>query len=266
MSTAKTTAVLFDAYGTLFQNQVPLWGTTFDAICREQRLGASGDSLYKAWRMHDAEWRRARIDGDFSTQPPFVTYFEAWHECFQRAFHDLDVIGDAGSATRAVVDALAHREPYPDARQAVPLLQARSRTGILSNADDSFLLRALDGSGFSFETVLTSEQGRMYKPDPGLFTQALELIGVGPAEALYVGDTPEEDVLGAKLAGMRVAWVNRGKAWKDFLPAPDYEISKLTDLTPILDGSAGEAQPGRGVSPPPTYQGGEISGHLRKRC
>jgi hypothetical protein len=103
----------------------------------------------------------------------------------------------------------------------------------------------------------------MYKPDPGLFTKALGLIGVDPAEVLYVGDTPEEDVLGAKLAGMRVAWVNRGKAWKDSLPAPDYEIDKLTDLISILDGSAGEALPGRGCPRAPTYPGGEAPGPLK---
>ena len=187
MSAGKTTTILFDAYDTLFQNQSSLWGSTFDAICREQGLRTSGDSLHRAWRTHDAEWRKVRIGAkDSSTQPPFKSYFGAWHECFQGAFRDLCVEGDAGSAAQAVVDALACREPYPDAREAMPLLQARFHTGILSNADDAFLLHALTRSGLRFQTVFTSEQGQMYKPDPGLFTKALGLIGVDPAEVLYV--------------------------------------------------------------------------------
>src|SRR5204863_4168 len=41
------------------------------------------------------------------------------------------------------------------------------------------------------------------KPDPAIFAAALEIAGVGPAEACHVGDTPDADVAGALRAGVR---------------------------------------------------------------
>ena len=43
------------------------------------------------------------------------------------------------------------------------------------------------------------------KPDPAIFRAALDALGVAPAEALYVGDLYEVDVVGARAAGMPAA-------------------------------------------------------------
>ena len=47
------------------------------------------------------------------------------------------------------------------------------------------------------------------KPDPAIFAAALELAGAPPDEALHVGDTPEEDVDGARAAGIRPLLIDR---------------------------------------------------------
>jgi len=52
---------------------------------------------------------------------------------------------------------------------------------------------------------------------------------------LHVGDSLVDDVAGAKAAGLRVAWVNRGgRARRPDAPAPDFEIRDLRELRPIL--------------------------------
>jgi len=47
------------------------------------------------------------------------------------------------------------------------------------------------------------------KPDPAIFAPALELAGCRPDEALHVGDTAEEDVAGARAAGIRSLLIDR---------------------------------------------------------
>jgi len=229
--------ILFDAYETLFHNKRHQWLTTFGEICRTQELPVAGEGLYRKWRTHDRTFREKRINpDDLSKKPPFTSYYEAWRRAFQRAFEGLKLPGNAEAAVQMTIDALANRDAYVDALEAMPLIQQRWRTGILSNADDSFLLPSLARTGMEFEMVFSSEQGRSYKPDPGLFEEALRRMGVEASEAVYVGDTPHEDILGSKQVGMPVAWINRdGKERVDSLPDPDYELSKLTELIPALE-------------------------------
>lgn len=202
MSTVKV--VLFDVYETLLHNKVHQWLTTFGEICRTQELPVDGEGLYREWRIHDQMFREERINPDDpSKKPPFESYYEAWRHAFQRAFEGLRLPGDAEAAVQMTIDALANREPYVDALEAMPLIQQRWRTGILSNADDSFLLPSLARTGMEFEMVFSSEQGCSYKPDPALFAEALRRMGVEASEAVYVGDTPHEDILGRSWRGCR---------------------------------------------------------------
>ena len=63
----------------------------------------------------------------------------------------------------------------------------------------------------------------------------LELLQIPASECLYVGDSQHDDVLGAKLVGMRAVWVNRNNGVLNAsLPSPDYEISDLRGLFAIL--------------------------------
>jgi putative hydrolase of the HAD superfamily len=57
-------------------------------------------------------------------------------------------------------------------------------------------------------TVTSAEAGAR-KPDPAIFSAALELAGCEAAEALHVGDTEEEDVAGARAAGIRPLLIDR---------------------------------------------------------
>jgi len=52
---------------------------------------------------------------------------------------------------------------------------------------------------------------------------------------LHIGDSDVDDVRGARMAGLRVAWVNRaGRRRRPDVPPPDFEITDLTGLLPIL--------------------------------
>lgn len=100
---------------------------------------------------------------------------------------------------------------YPDSAPALAALRAIGvRCACVSNWDCS-LGEVLERCGLAggLDDVVTSAGAGARKPDPVIFTAALEAAGLGPAEVVHVGDTPEEDVAGARAAGIRVLLLGR---------------------------------------------------------
>jgi len=85
------------------------------------------------------------------------------------------------------------------------------RLGIVSNAEGTIEQELSEtgvaqrgaGAGVAVETVIDSTVVGVAKPDPRIFRIALAEMGVDPADAWYVGDTPCFDVTGAYAAGIR---------------------------------------------------------------
>ena len=100
---------------------------------------------------------------------------------------------------------------YGDAAPALAQLRARGlRLVCVSNWDVSLTeVLATCGLGDSLDGVVTSAGSGSRKPDPVIFSQALEIAGCSAAEAVHVGDTQEEDVAGAKAAGIAPLLLNR---------------------------------------------------------
>ena len=124
---------------------------------------------------------------------------------------------------------------------------APGRLGVLSNADDAFLLPVIRRHGWRFEPVVSSEGAKAYKPDARIFAAYCALVGVGPGEVLYVGDSPYDDVHGAKESGMRAVLVRREQQTPGRTPpppdvrlrGPDAVITSLTQLPALLPGRLG---------------------------
>lgn len=101
-----------------------------------------------------------------------------------------------------------------DARDALDRLRAAGlRLGVVSNSDGR-VEEALTAAGLRdyFEVVVDSTHAGVEKPDPTIFRAALEALGVAPAEALYVGDLYEVDIVGATAAGMPAVLLTAGAA------------------------------------------------------
>ncbi len=86
-----------------------------------------------------------------------------------------------------------------------------------------------------FSHVVISGEVVSQKPDPAIFRHALALAGVEPGEALFVGDHPIRDILGARRLGMSTAWIRRGRRWAE-ADAPTWILERVTDLPEVLDG------------------------------
>ncbi|GMA16505.1 HAD family hydrolase [Deinococcus metallilatus] len=105
--------------------------------------------------------------------------------------------------------------PSVGAVKLLRALQPHFKLGLLTNAYDGKEQRArLEWSGLDryFSVVVVSGEVGIFKPDPQIFHHTLDLLGVEPHEALYVGDSPSHDVEGAVAAGMSAVLIRRGPA------------------------------------------------------
>ena len=228
----RITTLVFDAFGTLFQDSPEHWDAAMGAIIEQQGLDVSVDALNRVWLEACADFRNTRSDPRF----PFQSYAIAWRDAFAEAFGALGLTGDPVAAAGYWINDMAHRELYPDTREALEAVSQKYRVMVLSNADDCFLDPALERLDFPFAAIMSSEGGRTYKPNPELFHTLLKQLEVSPEEAVYVGDRQLEDVKGARLAGLGTVWINRtGLDADPDLPAPDYCITSLLDLVTLFD-------------------------------
>ena len=86
-----------------------------------------------------------------------------------------------------------------------------------------------------FQHVVVSDEHGWRKPHPKIFSDTLSALDVKSDVALFVGDSPQDDIVGAKAVGMDVAWVNaQATELPDGVPAPDYVVSAIPDLRKIL--------------------------------
>ena len=108
--------------------------------------------------------------------------------------------------------ACQHFELYDDVPDVLRELAAAGlRIGLISNSHRCLasFQSHFELQGLISATVSSSEHGFM-KPHPSIFSAALQLVGVRPAEAVMVGDSLKHDVEGTIRAGMRGVLLHRG--------------------------------------------------------
>mgnify|MGYP000860930190 CR=1 FL=1 len=101
-----------------------------------------------------------------------------------------------------------------------------------------------EGLGRFLDHWTSSEAAQSCKPDRRFFEVALERSGLAAGEVLFVGDSPEHDIIGANAVGMRTALILDGG-----LPPPlqtgrinvsaDHNIATLAELKDILAAARG---------------------------
>lgn len=237
-------AVAFDAYGTLFH-----WD--FREVL-QQALSGQGlavDDLNAAARSFESAWNRVspwatREDGKldraemFAGPPPaFITTWEIWRRQFTGLFEDSGLDGDAELGANLFREVLSHAPAYPDAHDVVDALDAAGyRLGLLSNADEDFLQSAVSHNRLRFSVIQSSESLRVYKPNRTAFQATCHRLGCEPGEVLYVGDSAQADVAGARHAGLRVAWLSEraGHELPEGYPRPDFSVPSLTAAAALL--------------------------------
>lgn len=175
----------------------------------------------------------------------------------------LPVSVELSASSRAALEAAittmhpVHR-PQP-AEGALELLRHVKEMGLatalvsnagLTTAPQLRIMLAEFGMAPYLDACIFSDDHELAKPNYRLFQAALDQIGVEASTAAFVGDSPHNDVYGARQAGMlavqighRVAPPSTGYTRND-AAVPDARIGTLAELLPALGRLATFAQPG----------------------
>jgi len=225
----KIKAVLFDGYGTLFSGGMDKLYQVCQHICDDHGLDLDGKGFLGKWDPYFFPLIRSG---------QFMTFRKAHALSLVTVFEELGVRAEPDRYVKEMFELLGEVTLYDD---VVPTLDALAGFphGVVSNADSDHLRNALSSNGLTFDLVVSSESAKAYKPDPAIFKDALETLGVAPGHVLYVGDSQEDDIVAANRGGIQMAWLNReGEERKEGIPEPDYKITSLSEVVEIVRSNA----------------------------
>lgn len=116
--------------------------------------------------------------------------------------------------------------------------QSQYKIGLVTNFDDALTVHHVlkrEKLTELFGTIVISAELGIRKPRKEIFLSASEALGSPPKECLFVGDSWQCDIVGAKALGMNTAWINaEGTSPPTDEPKTDYDLIDLTALSEIL--------------------------------
>ncbi len=115
-------------------------------------------------------------------------------------------------------------------------LRNRFRIGILTNGPSDMQwdkLRRLHLPDAVDGIIVAGDLG-VFKPDSRPFRRLLRTLEAQPPTSLFVGDSYEHDIVGARAIGMQTAWVTKDGRPEDGGPSPDHVVERATDLRGVL--------------------------------
>ncbi len=128
--------------------------------------------------------------------------------------------------------------PVKNAKVVIRNLAKKIQLGVISNGSLDVQHQKLETLGIKhlFRCIVLSEEVGIRKPKPGIFWKATTLLDRRPEECLYVGDSYNTDIAGAKKAGMQACWFNpKGASLSQKDVKPDFEIHTLYEILGILE-------------------------------
>lgn len=197
----KPRAVLFDAYGTLFD-------VYSVGLLAEQLFPGQGQALAVLWRDKQIEYTRlVTTSNDGAHYRPFweLTRAGLRYAC-KRLSLDL-----TAEREHQLMNQYRHLSAFPENREVLQALKARGVvTGILSNGDPDMLGVAVRSAGLEglLDHVLSVDSVRLYKTHPEAYALGPRATGLEPRQIAFVSCNGW-DALAATWYGFRTLWVNR---------------------------------------------------------
>jgi len=191
-----TRAVFLDALGTLVELEPP-WVSLRHMVPAE----ISEEQLVEALRAEMAYYKEHAHEGRDE-----ASLADLRERCAALVSERLGIDVEVDELVAAI-----SFSAFPDAVPALSSLRERGLHLVAVSNWDCSLPRVLDrcGLGERLDGTITSAQSGSRKPDPEIFFRALELAGCEASEAIHVGDTMDEDVAGARAAGIRPLLIDR---------------------------------------------------------
>jgi 2-haloacid dehalogenase len=215
-------AVLFDAYGTLFD-------VYSVGLLAEQLFPGRGDALAALWRDKQIDYTRL-----LTMSGRYKPFWDVTRAGLLYAAERLGLAMDT-SAENRLMNQYRHLSAFPENRDVLQALKARGvRAGILSNGDPQMLAVAVRSAGLAdlVDPVLSVHETRRYKTDPAAYALGPAALGLPARQILFVSSNGW-DAIGATWHGYTTLWVNRAGAPLEQLDTSPTRIGR--SLRDVLD-------------------------------
>jgi 2-haloacid dehalogenase len=124
---------------------------------------------------------------------------------------------------------------FSDVRPGLEALGERFRMGVLTNSARAEATEKLAATGIAgfFEFVAGTDEVRAFKPDGRVYALGTQRAGTDASDVCMVA-AHAWDLLGARRAGMRTAYLARASDWPPALEEPDYQSPNLMELAEAM--------------------------------
>jgi 2-haloacid dehalogenase len=226
----RSRAVLFDAYGTLFDVHSV-------SMLAEQLFPGQGERLSSLWREKQIDYTRLITMSERAGSPTrYRTFWDLTRAGLRYAAARLGLSLSAATEEQ-LLNQYRHLSAFPENREVLQALQSRGvTTRILSNGDPDMLAVAVKSAGFTdlLQHIISVHSVRRFKTDPaayGLGPQTLEL----PARDILFVSSNAWDAIGATWFGYTTLWVNRiGAPPEELGIPPTHTGTSLRDVLPLV--------------------------------
>ena len=206
----KPKVVLFDFYRTLLdiwtdEDDPAVWDK-LACFLRYRGLSVDGGILHQSY----AYLVKQSLEQSGEKYPEISVY-----DIFRKLFSDLGY-SDSDELFTATVQLfralnLRHFELFFDTLPTLQFLSRNYQLGLVTDAQRVFFEPEIQMTGLGpyFDVMIVSSDYPFHKPDPRMFTMAIEKMGFTPNQAIFVGDSWSRDVIGAQAVGIQTILLNR---------------------------------------------------------
>ena len=218
----KTKAVVFDAYGTLFD-------VNSAAEKSKEKIGTKWEAFSNFWRTTQLEYTWLR-----SLMKRHKNFWEVTEDSLDKSMRVFNI---NKSMKNELLNFYKILSPYPEVRKVlVDLKKKNFKLSILSNGTPTLLDELITSSKLNnlFDDLFSIEEVKVYKPDSRVYEIPVKKYNIKASEITFLSANTW-DVSGGGNYGYNSIWVNRNKLEFDILDyQPKNEISNLTQLLDII--------------------------------
>ena len=218
----KTKAVVFDAYGTLFDVN------SAAKKCKD-KIGAKWETFANFWRTTQLEYTWLR-----SLMKRHKNFWDVTEDSLDKSMKVFNINKNMKNELLNLYKILS---PYPEVKEVLEDLKKKNfKLAILSNGTPDLLNELVESNKLNnlFDDLFSIEGVKIYKPDPRVYELPIKKYKIKSDEITFLSANTW-DVSGGGNFGYNSIWVNRHNSVFDILDfQPKNEISNLTQLLDIV--------------------------------
>lgn len=200
-------AIIFDVDDTLYDQVIPFWNA-YKAVFKD-RFQLPMDDLFAASRRRSDEVFGPSQRGEITMEEMYIYRIQKAFEDFQVSITDQEAL----QFQAEYAENQKRLQVSEKMREILDFCAARIPIGIMTNGPSQHQWKKVNAleaqQWFPRETIFVSGDVGAAKPDRRIFDWACSKMGQKPEEMYMVGDSYDNDVVGAMSAGWKAIWLNR---------------------------------------------------------